>query len=214
MKIVCFDFDGTLADSFPFLIYSFGKIFGKYLGVEMNEALFAKLSGPDERGFLMKEFKDQYKEEYWEEYLDIYRSDANKMISLFPGMKEMLFSLKKKGYHLVFLTGRSKETAEISLKDMGIYDLFEAHYSGSIVGCVKAELLNQISNDFKTEPKDILYVGDSVQDIKDSRTAGTNIISVLFSNPTWWEEIKKINPDYAYNAKELEAKIINFMNKE
>ena len=213
MKIVCFDFDGTLADSFKFLQYSFDKVFYKHLGIHMTPQLFDKLSGPNEKGFLMKEFEDKYEDKYWEEYLSIYKEDANKMITMFPGMKDMLINLKNKGVHLVFLTGRSMETAMISLNDFGIADVFEGYYAGSIEGCVKDKLLKDVANDFKIETSDILYVGDSRQDIKDAKKAGSSIVSVLFSNPAWWEDIKKENPNYVFDTKELEKRILIFLSK-
>lgn len=211
MKYVCFDFDGTLADSFDFIFYSFDKFFYENLNIHMTMELFNRLSGPTEEGFLINEFKDKYDPKYWQEYLDLYRKEAHKMIKLFPGMKKMLEHLKSKGYNLIFLSGRSIETAMISLDDLKIKDDFIGYYGGSIEGCVKDKLLLQVSKDFNASPKDILYVGDSVQDIKDAKTAGVNIVSVLFTNPSWWSKIKEMNPNYATNAVELEKKIDEFM---
>lgn len=213
MKVVCFDFDGTLANSFKFVLHSFDCIFYKYQGIHMSNALFDKLSGPDELGFIKNQLGDKFKEEYWEEYLNYYRANANKEIKVFSGMVEMLQNLKNRGYHLVFLSGRSKDTSIISLNDLGIFDLFEKHYYGSPLGCVKDIRLQEVINDFKIESKDLLYIGDSFQDILDVKKVKASIISVLFDNPRWWDKIKKENPNFAYNVEELEEKIIEFMEK-
>jgi Predicted phosphatases len=213
MKVVCFDFDGTLADSFPFIFKSFGYMFEKYLGIKMDQSLFDKISGPDEKGILIKVLKDKYSEACWDEYLKYYDTYSGDSIKLFPGIKEMLISLKSKGVHLVFLTGRSKETATISLKKLGIYDLFEGFYAGSRTGCVKDILLAEVAKDFKLPITNVLYIGDSRQDVLDAKKAGCDLISVLFSNPQWWDEIKKMNPIYATNNKELEDKILNWYAK-
>src|SRR5574344_1761084 len=212
-KVVCFDFDGTLADSSKFVFNYFDYIFYKYLKVHMTQELFDKLSGPDEKGFLLIMFKDQYKEEYWQEYLDYYKENSSKYIHLFPGNYEMLHNLKKKGYHLVFLTGRSKETATISLKELGIYDLFEKFYAGSREACVKDKLLKEVAEEYDIPTKNVLYIGDSLQDIKDAKAAGCDLISVLFSNPQWWNDVKKNNPNYVSNTVDLEHKIDEWYQK-
>jgi len=212
-KVLCFDFDGTLGDSFAFVFQSFDYIFYKYLKIHMTQKLFDKLTGPDEKGFLLNMFKDQYKEEYWDEFLAYYKENAHKYIKLFPGNYELLESLKKKGYHLVFLTGRSYETATISLKDLGIYDFFEKIYSGSPSGCIKDKLLIEVAKEYQTTSENVLYIGDSLQDIKDAKAAGSPIISVLFSNPQWWSDVKKNNQNYVLNQKELENKIEEWYQK-
>lgn len=212
-KVLCFDFDGTLGDSFAFVFQSFDYIFYKYLKIHMTQELFDKLTGPDEKGFLLNMFKDQYKEEYWDEFLTYYKENAHKYIKLFPGNYELLESLKKKGYHLVFLTGRSYDTAIISLKDLRIYEFFEKIYSGSPSGCIKDKLLIKVAKEYRTASENVLYIGDSLQDIKDAKAAGSPIISVLFSNPQWWSDVKKNNPNYAINQKELENKIEEWYQK-
>ena len=213
MKYVCFDFDGTLADSFDFILYSFDKFFYENLGIHMDLELFNKLSGPTEEGFLIKAFKEKYNPKYWNQYLELYKREANQHIKLFPGIRDMLDNLLKLNYKLIFLTGRSIETAMISLQDLDLKKYFIAFYGGSKDGCVKDKLLEQVSHDFNTPTKDLLYVGDSLQDIKDAKKAGANIVSVLFSNPSWWECIKANNSNYVSNVKDLEEKIVKFMNE-
>ncbi len=211
MKYICFDFDGTLADSFDFIFYSFDKFFYKNLGIHMDMELFSKLSGPTEEGFLIEAFKDKYDPKYWKEYLELYRNEAHNHIKLFPGMKDVLDDLLMHGYKLILLTGRSIETAMISLQDLNLSGYFVAYYGGSKDKCVKDKLLEQVSKDFNTPTSNLLYIGDSLQDIKDAKKAGANIISVLFSNPSWWDYIKANNPNYATDPEELEEKILQFM---
>lgn len=213
MKYICFDFDGTLADSFDFIFYSFDKFFYKNLGIHMDMELFQKLSGPTEEGFLINAFGDKYEPKYWQEYLDLYKNEAHNHIKLFPGMKDVLDDLLMHGYKLILLTGRSIETAMISLQDLNLKDYFVAFYGGSKEGCVKDKLLEQVSRDFNVSTSNLLYIGDSLQDIKDVKKAGANIISVLFTNPSWWEHIKANNTNYVFDTKELERKIVEFMNK-
>lgn len=211
MKYICFDFDGTLADSFDFIFYSFDKFFYKNLGIHMDMELFSELSGPTEEGFLIEAFKDKYDPKYWKEYLELYRNEAHNHIKLFPGMKDVLDDLLMHGYKLILLTGRSIETAMISLQDLNLSGYFVAYYGGSKDKCVKDKLLEQVSKDFNTPTNNLLYIGDSLQDIKDAKKAGANIISVLFSNPSWWDYIKANNPNYATDPEELEEKILQFM---
>ena len=213
MKYICFDFDGTLADSFDFIFYSFDVFFYKNLGIHMDMELFNKLSGPTEEGYLMRAFGDKYDPKLWQEYLELYKNEAHAHIKLFPGTKDMLDDLLMRGYKLIFLTGRSIETALISLQDLNLKSYFVGFYGGSTEGSVKDKLLEQVSKDFNVPTANLLYIGDSLQDIKDAKKAGANIISVLFSNPSWWEHIKANNPNYVTDTLELEQKIIEFMEK-
>ncbi|MDI6707465.1 MAG: HAD hydrolase-like protein, partial [Bacillota bacterium] len=56
MKIntVLFDFDGTLADTFPIIIYSFRRVFSEYEGKDFTADEIIGMFGPGENEIFRK----------------------------------------------------------------------------------------------------------------------------------------------------------------
>ena len=64
-----------------------------------------------------------------EESIQVYRSyhydNFGELISLFPGMKELIAELKKRGYKLGMVTSRLRRTTEQGMEKYGIMEYFD-----------------------------------------------------------------------------------------
>lgn len=127
-------------------------------------------------------------------------------VSVFKGIKEVIMSLKKRGYPLGILTTNSKENVLYFLKHHGL-DIFDFIQSErSILG--KDKGLRNILEKNNLQPTEVLYIGDEIRDIDACKENNVKIISV-----TWGFNTKNIlkqnKPDFLVNTPSEILKIIN-----
>jgi len=195
-KIVAFDFDGTLAPSFPLIVDCFIKTLDEY-GVKMDKNDLAEYYGPTEKGMLAKILGKDKGSEAFIEYCKLYKKEHS---SLLPSFSEELLAILGKiksmaHTHLAIVTGRSRPTAEISLKEFGIFGLFEKIYCGSYYGVNKPTSIRKCLKYFSLGKEDMIYIGDSIKDISSCAAAGIQIISANYYHTADYEKIRQRNPD-------------------
>lgn len=202
MKAVLFDNDGTLVDTAELLLKTFRYATRTVLNREFtDEQLMRGVGIPLARQ--MYDFTDDAVEV--EELLRVYRA-YNKtihddMISVFPGIPELLDSLGRAGVRLGVVTSKRHDVCQHGLEICGIADRFEFVIGSDdcsehkpqpgpvLYGC---ELLG-------IDPSETVYVGDSPYDILAGRSAGAQTLGVTWgvfsrqqiaeaAEPTFWAD--------------------------
>jgi phosphoglycolate phosphatase len=197
-KLLLFDFDGTIADSFPKykdIINQLSKKY-KYKRLSDSDIELLRSKGPKEITkivgiswwkipFLARDFK----------------KEANKIIkdiSMFKGMKEVLKKLKQKGYRVGILTSNSNKNVEDFLAHNKIEE-----YIDLIVGDVglfsKAKKIEKAIIKEQFDKKDVFYIGDEVRDIESAKKVGIQVISVTWGFNTA-KKLKETNPNFLANT--------------
>ncbi len=115
-KGIIFDIDGTLTSTNDLIFASFNFITEKYLGKTYSPQEIVSWFGPTE-DVILKEFCGENYEKAREEYYRFY-SDNHFMADIYPGMKEILEGLKLQGVLLSIYTGKGREAASITLKEI------------------------------------------------------------------------------------------------
>lgn len=183
LDAVLFDNDGTLVDTHDLLLDSFRHATKSVLGRTIpDERLMAKVGQP--LSVQMWDFTDD--EAVHDELLRVYRafneSAHDERISLFPGTREALESLRDAGFSLGVATSKMHPLAQRGLEVLGIAEFFDC-----IVGaddCVRhkpdpepvilgARLLG-------VEARRCAFVGDSPFDIQAGNAAGMHTAAVLW----------------------------------
>jgi phosphoglycolate phosphatase len=197
-KLILFDFDGTIADSFPMYKDIINDLSQKYKYKKLSDSDIEILrsKGPKEIAkivgiswwkipFLARDFK----------------KEANKIIKdipIFKGMKEVLKKLKQDGFRVGILTSNSNKNVEDFLAHNGIKE-----YIDLIVGDVglfsKAKKIEKAIKNEQFDKKDIFYIGDEVRDIESAKKVGIQIISVTWGFNTA-KKLKETNPDFLANT--------------
>ncbi len=197
-KVIAFDFDGTLADSFASLNECFKKVFADF-NVNVSEVELHQSLGCNEEGICRKIFGVSKFEDAFQDYLKYYNQYHDQYISnIDPKLKDYLYSIKDK-CHLILITGRHKLTSEISFEKFGIEDLFEKCYFGNSTAPNKVENFYLALKDFGVENKDLIYIGDSTRDVLFARTANIDIISANYyhtADPKMLEHLNQGNVCY------------------
>ena len=118
LKLVIFDFDGTLCDSIPLCIRAFRAAIEPLAGRSVSDQEIIETFGPSEEGTIQA-LIPAYLEEGTAAYLRCYEA-FHEDCRVFPGMRELLAELRKQGMKTALVTGKGMKSCAISLKKLGL----------------------------------------------------------------------------------------------
>ena len=197
-RVIAFDFDGTIADSMNLehrsMLYAIHLTGHNEITDDNLEDHF----GPTESGIIRKICGEEAFAKVFPPFLKKYEELQYEEMKPIPGIKELLEKLSKRScFTLVLVTGRSRETMEISLDYLGIRSFFQKTYWGSEEGINKDQNLEKVTKDFSVSKDEILYIGDTLADIQTMKKVGIDLISVGYCHNKKDQQIlKENNPDY------------------
>ena len=182
IEAVLFDWDGTLLDSKPLIDESFYYVFQKYfpdheLTVEELDTFF----GPSLEETFSKFTHDK---ELIKELISCYRefniANHDEMVKLFPGVKDVVKYLHKHNIKLGVVSSKRRDVLEqgINLFNLGQY--FDVIISGDDVTKTKPDPEGILKAKEALGLSKVLYVGDSVGDIKAGKYANCKTCAVIY----------------------------------
>lgn len=194
IKTIIFDFDGTLADTLGEIIRVNNELH-KSLGTRLiPEDKFEELRNLEVRKWFRQIFGiPLYKIPFWvarfkkKLYKDMTR------IKTFKDIPKTIKTLKDRGINLGVLTTDADENARefLAMQNMNCFDfIIEANF---IFG--KAHALRKIMRSKKLAYENTLYVGDTVEDIRNSKKVGIKIAAVTWGFSSH-ELLAKYCPDF------------------
>ncbi len=184
VKAVLFDFDGTLADSSPGIFHT-ALYTVRSLGItrEYSDEEMRKFIGPPLRMCFSVAFG--LDESLLDSAVRIYREEYRKrgmfMMSLYPGMEELLRRLRKEGFKLAVATFKGEVLVRQCLENLGILSLFDA-VSGSneVETRTKSDIIRHALADMGVDADEAVMVGDTPTDRTGAEEAGTSFIGVSY----------------------------------
>ena len=182
INTVLFDFDGTLVNTNDVIIASWQHTYMHYLGREESLEKITACFGEPLLLTMEREFPEVDPRESAEVYRNFQKENADELVKIFPGIKELLESLKTDGFRMGVVTSRTRESAQRYMDMFGIGDYFE-----EMVSCDDTEI-------HKPNPEPILLclkkmgitaeealmVGDSPFDIKCANNAKVKSVLVYW----------------------------------
>ena len=198
--MIIFDFDGTLADTISLglsIINDYADHF-KYSPIirEENEDLTAL-------ELLKKVGIKLWKFPYLVWFLKQRIGERSEEIKIFPGMKELLESLKNSGYELGIITSNSQENVFDFLKRNNI-DSYFSYVKTGVPTFKKRIALQKAKKQLK---KSFVYVGDELRDVEACRHTNIPLVSV-----TWGfnsaASLEKHNPGQVAKTTEEALELI------
>ncbi len=149
------------------------EIFAKH-GIEVygfgNADVYA-FFGPTEAGMLRRAVGDLWPEAY-RVYLEAYERDHGAYDQLFDGVVDLMTSLRSRGIRVGLVTGKGRDSAEISVRRTGLGPLLEAFETGSDDGLAKAHGITRVREAWGLASTEVAYVGDTPDDMKSCLEAG------------------------------------------
>ena len=192
-KTLIFDFDGTIADTLTHIIAIANDYVKEYGINKITKKDLERLKGKTPWQ-IMREYKiPLYKVPFIVVKVQSLLHKQMNKVKIFPGIKVILKTLKKKNMSIGILSSNSKKNVMAFLKknNMNMFDFI--HSENNLFGKDKA--LRNILRRYKIKKEDVIYIGDEVRDIEACKKAKIPVISVSWGFNTY-SLLKKYKPDY------------------
>ncbi len=198
-KLFIFDIDGTLTSTNRLIFDSFNHIYDKYFGKTLTPKEVIALFGPTEEEIINELFGENA-EEAIVEYFNYYEKNHG-IAALHEGIAPLLDFLSEQGALVAAFTGKGRRSAEITLKELGIFSMIGILVSGDDVTRKKpsGEGIMKILQFYNLKPEDAIMIGDSTADIKAAREAGVAVASVLWDCYSI-DAVKGMNGNMLFNT--------------
>ncbi len=180
--LIIFDWDGTLMNSIDWICECLQKAGLDYhcpipeaqatknvIGLSTSRAIARLYPNADSK--LQNLLVDRYRAHFLSRQLN-----AN---DLFPGVKDMLITLKTNGYQLAIATGKTRSGLQDALKTTQTEDLFcVTRCADETISKPDPKMLLDIINQTQVSKERCLMVGDSVFDLQMAQNAQIPAIAV------------------------------------
>lgn len=136
-------------------------------------------------------------------YDRLYESDPMHLVKNYPGMPEMLARLKQTGMKTGVLSNKPDNCAcavAETLFPTGTFDCCHGQRAG-VPRKPSPEGALLLARELRTDPRDILYIGDTNVDMQTGRSAGMHTAGVLWGF-RGRAELQAAHPDYIVETPE------------
>ncbi|MEK9755924.1 MAG: HAD family phosphatase [Bacteroidota bacterium] len=184
---IIFDMDGTIVDSLPYH-HEAWRIFFEENKVEDFSEKLKKYKGGGTLDLMKAVYGDIYSLEELKKMSDdkeiIFRDIYRGNIVPIDGYLEFLNEIKSKNILVGIASNAIKLNVDLTLKELGIYDLFDSIICGDEVnyGKPNPEMFNKTISYFKVNKANCLVFEDSIEGITAANNAGIKVIGVTSSN--------------------------------
>lgn len=178
IRAVLFDVDGVLLDSDDCLVELYGRVF-ESMGLQRptrQEVL--KYSGSTARGWIRNLLPKASEEE-----LDLAmkstkacHSRIRSMQGVMPHARVVLRELRRRGIKIAIVTNQQKFGVTFTLERIGIGFDAVASLSRGLKPKPAPDLLFKALKRLKVRPAEVLYVGDTIFDVKAGAAAGVRTV--------------------------------------
>lgn len=177
-KLMIFDFDGTLADSYPWFRDSINIAARKFSFQEIEPEDFEELRSLDSKTIIKRLKISWWKIPLLASYMrKLFTKNAHQ-IQVFPGIEVVLKTLSQRGVKLALVTSNSKINVQKILGSK-IYSYFDFyHFDVSLFGKKKA--YRKLMKKQGLLPSECLSIGDEVRDIEAAQSLGISSAAVLW----------------------------------
>jgi phosphoglycolate phosphatase len=176
MATVIFDFDGTLADSFDYIV--------DFVAAEAGQPPLDVAEKQELRGRSMAAIAKSFGHPWWR-LLGLFVNGRKQMqktinqVKPFDGMPEVVEKLHAEGHELFIVTSNTVANVHKFLHHYKLHEYFlEIYGAAGLFG--KGRELKKLLKEQNLEKDDAFYIGDEVRDIKASKSAKIRIIAVTW----------------------------------
>jgi len=196
---VLFDLDGTVADTIGLILRCFRHTMKTHLGEEPPDDVWIRGMGTPLRQQLgVFGRSPEEVEAMANTYVTLQRQIHDEMVSVYPGVPEMLAALEAAGVPMALVTSRRPEMLHRTLERCDLARYFEVIVTPDDVTKPKPDpepVLLALER-LGSPPADrVLFLGDSPHDIEAGKGAGVRTVGVLWG-PFPRETLEAAGADY------------------
>jgi phosphoglycolate phosphatase len=210
VKVVIFDFDGTIANTFPYVQRIINKLAPKYGFKQFSNEEFLKL-----RQSSMSQLINKYHispinvaRMTWDSHREISEYIPNLKID--DALSSTLNELEKRGYGIVIVSSNTKKNIVAFLKNNNLNVNWPIYTTNALFGKHK-KILSLMRKEHFTSSR-VVYVGDEIRDIEASKKANIPIITVGWGYNSQ-ESLERAGKKPVLNTDELLKAIENQFEK-
>jgi HAD superfamily hydrolase (TIGR01509 family) len=180
VNVVVLDVDGTLMDTNYLHTEAWARAFEE-VGHRVPRVRLHKEVGKG-AGLLIREFVED--EETIEKIQDLHSEFYEELQEYghpLPGAKELIFSLKERGYEVLFVTSAKDEELEHHMQELEAEDSIDGVVNSSDVENPKPapDIFEEALRRAGATANETVAVGDAVWDVESARGAGIRTVAVL-----------------------------------
>lgn len=182
LRLVVFDWDGTLADSSARIVGSFRRALETIDGPDVDDTTIRGTIGlelSDAAAVMMPHANAQQRDALTEAYRQHWLAPDAPRPKLFAGAVDCLDALRDRGWVLAVATGKSRRGLDREIGQTGIGDRFAASRTADETrGKPHPQMLHELLAELNTGPDCALMVGDTTFDLEMARAANVPAIAV------------------------------------
>ncbi|MGZ3083048.1 phosphoglycolate phosphatase [[Haemophilus] ducreyi] len=188
-KVIGFDLDGTLVNTLPDLTLVVNAMFTEHhLPVTTADKVLSWIGKGADIFFqnaiaeTAKDFDAKQLAEMRASFDKYYATYICEKSQLYPNVKQTLEMLKARGFILVVITNKPTKLVEPVLTTFGIFELFSAYLGGQSLAKIKPhpDPMLHICQKFAIKPWEMLFVGDSENDVIAAKAAGCDVVGLTY----------------------------------
>ncbi len=176
-KVIVFDFDGTIADTYQAIVDITNDLSSEFGYQPMSDEELLLLKNLSSKEIVRRTEISLFKIPFLVKRVQKELSYQITELSPIKGIESVLVELKQKKYSLGIVTSNVKENVVAFLQKNDLEYLFDFIYSGThIFG--KHRIINELVRKRNLNKTDVIYVGDETRDIRSARKSGIGVIAV------------------------------------
>ncbi len=196
-KLVIFDFDGTIGNSFLWFQESINKAAKRYKFKEINQTEIEKLRELKTREIMSYLGVPWWKVPFIARYMRKLMTDDLEKITFFDGVPSLMNKFSEEGIYIVILSSNSFQNVVKILGPEITIKINQIECGVSIFG--KKNRFKKMIKKFGLSTKDVLAIGDETRDIEAARAAGIRSGAVTWGYATR-EALEAESPDYIFHS--------------
>lgn len=204
MKLLILDFDGTLANTQPLIVQTMQQTLQAVGLPQRSREECARMIGlPLKQTFTeLMPMSDEMGNRCEATYRELFaRNNRPGTVPLFPGVKETLLELHRRGLILTIATSRYRQSLEAFLEEMGIREIISYIVTPQEVAHAKPapDMVEAILQHYGLPREEALVVGDAKYDILMGKSAGVKTCAVTYGNGSR-EELSRAGAHYLIDS--------------
>jgi phosphoglycolate phosphatase len=176
-KVAIFDFDGTLADSFPFFLGILDELADKYHREHVTPEQLSELRKMTTSELLKFFHFPMWRLPFIGRNVNNQMSQNINQISMFEGMEALIQDLASLGMILVVVSSNSYQNVVRVLGDnASLFSHFEC--GSALMG--KKKRFKRVLKKLNVDPAEVISIGDEIRDLEASKK-----MDIAFGAVTW-----------------------------